>query len=62
MEEDNSSMIIEIRAALKLIEERQQLLLTEIQELKKEQKKLFEEIRISNFVLNNISIRNEIIN
>jgi hypothetical protein len=62
VKENNISIAAEIRAALKSIEERQELILAEIHELRLDQKKLHEEVRISNFVLNNISLRNEIIN
>lgn len=62
MKEDYILIAAEIRDALKLLQERQELILTEIRELKQDQKKLQEEVKISNFVLNNISHRNEIIN
>lgn len=62
MKEDYGLVAAEIRTALKSIEERQELILSEIRELRQEQKKLHEEVKISNFVLNNISLRNEIIN
>jgi len=62
MKEDYASILLEIREMLKMVSERQDKLLEEINRLKEEQKKLAEEVKISNFVLNNITVRNEIVN
>ena len=62
MSSEYDSLLMEIRDLLKIMEEEQRKLSGEIKELKDEQKKLKEEIRLSNIVLNNISLRNEIIN
>lgn len=61
MKNDNA-LLIEIRDLLKIMAEDQQKLVKDIRELKNENKKLRDEIRLSNFVLNNIAARNEIIN
>ena len=61
MKNDNA-LLIEIRDLLKIMAEDQQKLVKDIRELKNENKKLRDEIRLSNFVLNNITARNEIIN
>lgn len=62
MYQDNDALLLEIRDLLKLVGEEQQKLVNEIRELKDEQRKLKEEVRLSNFVLNNITSRNEIVN
>ena len=61
MKNDNA-LLIEIRDLLKIMAEDQQKLVKDIRELKNENKKLRDEIRLSNFVLNNITARNEIMN
>ena len=61
MKNDNA-LLVEIRDLLKIMTEDQQKLVKDIRELKNENKKLRDEIRLSNFVLNNIAARNEIIN
>ena len=61
MKNDNA-LLVEIRDLLKIMAEDQQKLVKDIRELKNENKKLRDEIRLSNFVLNNITARNEIIN
>ena len=61
MKNDNA-LLVEIRDLLKIMAEDQQELVKDIRELKNENKKLRDEIRLSNFVLNNITARNEIIN
>ncbi len=58
----DSEVLAEIRDLLKIMAEDQQKLVKDIRELKNENKKLRDEIRLSNFVLNNIAARNEIIN
>ena len=62
MKYDNNALLIELHDMLKVMSEEQQKLVRDIRELKDEQKKLKEEVRLSNFVLNNITARNEIIN
>ena len=62
MSTGNESMLMEIRDLLKLVTEEQRKLTSEIRELKDEQRRLKEEVRLNNIVLNNISIRNEILN
>lgn len=62
MKQDVSAVLIEIMDMLKVIADGQQQLEKEVRELREEQKKLKEEVKLSNFVLNNISLRNEIIN
>ena len=59
---DDNALLVEIRDLLKIMAEDQQRLVKDIRELKNENRKLRDEIRLSNFVLNNITARNEIIN
>lgn len=59
---DYNDLLREIREMLKMISDGQDRIIQDINDLKEEQKKLKEEIRISNFVLNNMGIRNEILN
>lgn len=61
MKNDNQ-LLVEIRDLLRVLTEDQQKLVRDIRELKSENKKLRDEIRMSNFVLNNIAARSEIIN
>lgn len=58
----NNELLIEIRDLLKVMTEDQQKLVNDVRELRSENKKLREEIRLSNIVLNNIAARNEILN
>ena len=62
MKDDNSALLLEIMDMLKTVAEGQQKLLKEVHELKEEQKKLYEEVRLNNFVLNNITVRGELLN
>jgi hypothetical protein len=62
MSEYDNSLLLEIRDLLKVLTEEQKHLATEIRELKTEQKKIHEDIKLNNFVLNNINLRNEIMN
>lgn len=62
MTDQDASMLMEIREMLKRVSERQIQLMEEVSQLKEDQKKLLEEIKISNFVLNNITVRSEILN
>jgi hypothetical protein len=58
----DEALLVEIRDLLKGMSDEQQKLAKDIRELKDEHKKLKDEIRLSNFVLNNIAVRNEILN
>lgn len=60
--QEADSILIEIRDMLKLLMEEQEKLAKDMYELKEEQRKLKEEVKLSNFVLHNIGIRNEIMN
>ncbi|MCX7843026.1 MAG: hypothetical protein N2489_08130 [Clostridia bacterium] len=62
MTEDYSSVLLEIREMLKMISDKQDKLLEEVCQIKADQKKLLEEVKISNLVLNNFTLRTEIIN
>lgn len=62
MEDSTYSLLQEVRDTLKVLEERQKSLLKGINELKDNQRKLEEEVRLSNFVLNSFSFRSEFIN
>ena len=62
MAENYSAALAEIRDMIKILTEKQDLLVQEINQLKEDQRKLMEEVRISNFVLNNITMRSEILN
>ena len=62
MGDEQTTILTEIRTMLKEISDKQDRLLNDIRELKEEQKKLHNEIKLSNFVLNNIAIRSEILN
>lgn len=60
--ESNNKLLVEIRDMLKVLMDDQQQLMRDVKELKEEQRRLRDEVRLSNFVLNNMAIRNEIIN
>lgn len=62
MDVENEALLIEIRDMLKMLVDGQKKLEKDIMDLKEEQKKLKEEVRLSNFVLNNINTRTEIVN
>jgi hypothetical protein len=62
MKKDNIGSFDEIKAMLKILIDDNKKLLASLQEIKEEQKKLHEEIRIQNIVLNSLPIRTEIIN
>lgn len=62
MKQDTHEVLLEIREMLKVLVNEQQQLMKDIKDLKEEQRKLKEEVRLSNFVLNNISFKSEIIN
>ncbi|MEN8905872.1 MAG: hypothetical protein ABF289_07940 [Clostridiales bacterium] len=56
------SVLVEIREMLQVLSDRQEYIMKNIDELKEQNKKLSEEVKINSFVLNNITPRNEIIN
>jgi hypothetical protein len=62
MNEFDNNLLLEIRDLLKVLTEEQRNLVEEIRVLKTEQKKIHEDIKLNNFVLNNINFRNEIVN
>ncbi|NLD48331.1 MAG: hypothetical protein GX660_14245 [Clostridiaceae bacterium] len=55
-------IFLEIRDLLKVLVDENEKLTNTVNELKEEQKKLQEEIRIQNVVLNSLPARNEILN
>lgn len=62
MKYENEALLVEILDLLKTVSEEQQRIAGDIRELREEHKKLRDEVRLSNLVLNNITARNEIIN
>ncbi|MCX7747523.1 MAG: hypothetical protein N2645_11655 [Clostridia bacterium] len=62
MKSDQMTMLSEIRDMLRVLVDGQEKLLHSVNVLMEEQRKLHEEVRYSNFVLNSITSRNEIIN
>jgi hypothetical protein len=62
MSKENDALLLEIRDLLKLVTDEERKLAAEIRELKDQQKRLSEEVRLNNIVLNNITQRNEIVN
>ncbi|AEV68848.1 hypothetical protein [Acetivibrio clariflavus] len=62
MKKDNMESFEEIKTMLKIIIDDNKKILESLREIKEEQKKLHEEIRIQNIVLNSLPIRTEIIN
>lgn len=62
MSMEDGALLAEILDLLKVVVDGQKRLEQTIVELKEENKKLKEEIKLSNFVLNNISNRTETIN
>lgn len=62
MKKDNMEPFDEIKAMLKILIDDNKKILGSLSEIKEEQKKLHEEIRIQNIVLNSLPIRTEIIN
>ncbi len=52
----------EIRDMLKILMDGQKQILEGINEIKSDQKKIQDEIKLSNFVLNSITLRNEMVN
>lgn len=61
-EKDLSLVLLEIHEMLKVLISEQEKLVKSVSELKNEQKKLQDEVKVKNFVLNNINTRSEIIN
>lgn len=59
---NDEALLAEIIDMLRVMSDEQQKLVKDIKELRDEHKKLKDEIRLSNFVLNNISARNEMMN
>ena len=62
MEKDGRESLVEIRDMLKLLVQDSKKMLESLNEIREEQKKLQEEIKIQNIVLNSLPIRTEIIN
>lgn len=62
MNMDDAALLIEIRDLLKVVADSQKRLEQSIIDLKEEHRKLKEEVKLSNFVLNNINIRTETVN
>jgi hypothetical protein len=62
MRENDNGLLNEIRDLLKVLTDEQRNIIEEIRVLKAEQKKIQEDIKLNNFVLNNINFRNEIVN
>ncbi|MCX7921276.1 MAG: hypothetical protein N3B21_04530 [Clostridia bacterium] len=62
MNEEYNSILIEIREMLKVLADEHEKLMKTVVELREEQRKLREEVKLSNFVLNNFTLRNEMIN
>jgi hypothetical protein len=55
-------ILTEVREMLKVVSEQQDSIIRNLDELKMQNKKLREEVRVNNFVLNNITPRKEILN
>ncbi|WP_010247491.1 hypothetical protein [Acetivibrio cellulolyticus] len=62
MKKENTESFDEIKGMIKLLLDDSKKILESLNELKEEQKKLQEEIKIQNIVLNSLPIRTEIIN
>ena len=62
MRQEDRQAINEIRDMIKVLIEENERLANTINELKEEQKKLQEEIKIHNIVLNSLPFRHEILN
>lgn len=62
MKKENAESYGEIKEMLKLVLEDNKRIIEHLNELKEEQKRIQEEIRIQNIVLNSLPIRTEIIN
>ncbi len=62
MDKDYLNILNEIREVLKVLADGQEQLLSSVKELREEQKKLYNEIRLNNMVISSFPVRNEIIN
>lgn len=62
MRQEDRLAINELKEMIKVLIGENERLASNISELKEEQKKLQEEIKIQNIVLNSLPIRNEILN
>lgn len=62
MKYDQGATLVEILNTLKDLADEQRKIAEDVRELREEHKKLRDEVRLSNFVLSNITARNEIIN
>lgn len=62
MDEDTKLTLAELKEMMKMLNDTQEKILKNVELLVQEQKKIHEEIRLNNIVLNNISIRSEILN
>lgn len=62
MDDSMTMMYDDLKQTLKVIMDNQKMILEEMAEIREEQKKLLDEIKISNFALGAIAFRNEIIN
>jgi len=62
MIESDREILNEIRDMLKVLIDEHRLLRADVHELREEQRKIQEELKLSNFVLHNIGMRNEILN
>lgn len=59
---DMKLILTEVREMLKVVSERQDFIMRNLDDLKEQNKKLRDEVRVNNFVLNNIAPRKEIVN
>jgi hypothetical protein len=62
LDKDYLNILNEIREVLKVLADGQEQLLSSVKELREEQKKLYNEIRLNNMVISSFPVRNEIIN
>jgi ubiquinone biosynthesis protein COQ9 len=62
MNKTDKILIEELKDMVKVMVEQQELLLKELKDIKVEHKKLKEEVELSNFVLNNISVSKPVVN
>jgi len=62
MKQNIDLQFVEILEIIKAVTDGQQQILNEIKEMRMEQKRLEEEVKLSNFVLNNMTMRSEILN
>jgi hypothetical protein len=62
LDKDYLNILNEILEVLKVLADGQEQLLSSVKELREEQKKLYNEIRLNNMVISSFPVRNEIIN